>query len=501
MKRSWHIKTHMLVTLIGLTSAVLLTVALAFNLSMYGFIRTRAAAQLSGVSKSASDERRGGGHGALYDQDRETAEESEQKEDAAAAGEEPTEKTFGMKEGNGKPFDDHTDRVMGTKGSAVLLNADGSVSLNLHGNIEMAESLAAWYRDRVADGKTDAVQNKLVYLDNGVFVVSEAADPAADGQILLSYVDVTTVIAFTRQINIMLLAVIFAAILFSVLLSRRFARSFAAPVRSLSDFAAEIGGGNLEPRDLRFRDVEFDALAGSMNRMASDLRDAQRKQEVFFQNVSHELRTPLTSIRGNAEGIVYGLMEPKESANIILTESEKLGGLVEDILFLARAGKEKPEDGAAPADLREIFSLCVSEQRPEAEKKGVSFVFEFDESPVLLAIREQDAERLLGNLLSNAIRYAEKTVTLRCRNEPGAVTFAVADDGPGVAEEDLPHVFERMYKGKGGKHGIGLAIARAVTESCGGQLCVRNENGAVFEARFPAGEDTRSNPSNDSMIK
>ena len=484
MKRKWHIKTHMLVTLIGLTSAMLLAVAIAFNLSMYGFIRSRVSAQLTGVSQSASEERRGGGYGP--GQVPAPAQEQE-----AGPYQTPEE------EAGRKPFDAHPDRVMGTKGSAVLLNADGTLLGNLHGDEAVAEALSAWYRDRAAAGKSDSVQNQLVFLENGTYVVSAGEDPVTAGQIMLTYVDVTTVMAFTRQINIMLLLVILAAVLISVLLSRRFARSFAEPVRSLSDFAGDIGGGNLEPRELRFRDEEFDALAGSMNRMATDLREARQKQEVFFQNVSHELRTPLTSIRGNAEGIVYGLMEPQSATKVILTESDKLGGLVEDILFLSRAGKGRPDGEAEPLDLREIFSLCVSEQRAEAEKKGVSFVFDFDDSPVLLAVREQDAERMIGNLLSNAIRYAGKTVTLRCRKEADAVCFAVADDGPGVAEEDLPHVFERMYKGKGGKHGIGLAIAEAVAKSCGGGIAVRNDGGAVFEARFPAAAKNRESRSVD----
>ena len=107
---------------------------------------------------------------------------------------------------------------------------------------------------------------------------------------------------------------------------------------------------------------------------------------------------------------------------------------------------------------------------------------------MLLSVREQDAERMIGNLVSNAIRYAEKTVTLRCRNEENAVYLSVEDDGPGVAAEDLPHVFERMYKGKGGKHGIGLAIAEAAAKSCGGEITVRNAGGAVFEVRFPNGK-------------
>ena len=461
MKRKWHIKTHMLVTLIGLTCAVLLTVALVFNLSVYGFIRSRVSAQLTNVSQSASEERRGD----RRIQDRAGNQEMKEKSESE------------------NPFNEHPDRVMGTRGSAVVLNEDGTVFSNLHGEETVAEALSSWYRGRAGE---NPVQNKLVFLENGTYVVSVGDDPVTAGKKMLAYVDVTSVMAFTRQINAMLLLVILSAVFVSVLLSRRFARLFSQPVQSLSAFAGEIGGGSLEPKEFRFRDVEFDALAGSMNRMASDLRAAQQKQEVFFQNVSHELRTPLTSIRGNAEGIVYGLMEPQQAAKIILTESDKLGGMVEDILFLSRAGKEMADGDAKPLDLREVISLCVSEQRPEAESKGVSFGFDFDESPVFLRIREQDAERMIGNLLSNAIRFADKTVTLRCRSEANAVCFSVEDDGPGVAEEDLPHVFERMYKGKGGKHGIGLAIAQAVAKSCGGEITVQNDNGAVFEARFPS---------------
>ncbi len=471
-KRKWHIKTHLLITLIGLTTALLLTVALAFNISMYGYIRGRLSEQLSNVSGSASEDRR--------DDENKPGQKPDQKPDQA-----PGQDT---EEENEPPFDEHPDRVMGTRGSAVLLNSDGTVFDNLHGDETVAEALAEWYGGYT--GKS-SLQNKMVFLENGAYMISVRDDPVTEGQILLSYVDVTSIMAFTRQINIVLLTIILAAILISVLLSRRFARSFAEPVQSLSDFAGRIGGGDTEPSALSFRDVEFDELAESMNRMASDLRESQRKQEIFFQNVSHELRTPLTSIRGNAEGIVYGLMEPQTAAKVILSESDKLGGLVEDILFLSRAGKEKQDDGAVPLDMREVISLCVSEQRAEAEKKSVSFVFDFDDDPAELRIREQDAERMIGNLISNAIRYAEKTVTLRCRNERDAVVIEVRDDGPGVAEEDLPHIFERMYKGKGGKHGIGLAIARAAAKSAGGEITARNENGAVFEARFPAAAKNR----------
>ena len=327
MKRKWHIRTHVLVTLVGLTCAVLLVVGLAFNLSMRGYIRSRVSSQLADVLEAVSEDRR--------DSKRERKKE--------------------------KRFDGRPDRITGTRGSAILIGEDGSSAL--YGDDDSTEELAEYYRDHAL---TEDVQNQLIVLDNGTYMVSALQDPAEDDQFLLVYVDVTAILALTRQINLVLLVVILAAILLSVILSRRFARLFAEPVQSLSDFASEIGSGNLTMREFRFRDVEFDALAASMNDMAAELREAKQKQETFFQNVSHELRTPLTSIRGNAEGIVYDIMEPHAAGKVILSEADKLGGMVEDILYLSRMGKSKPEGTAAPLDLREVLSLCTRRRKGRA---------------------------------------------------------------------------------------------------------------------------------------
>jgi signal transduction histidine kinase len=351
----------------------------------------------------------------------------------------------------------------------------------LHGNGTVAEALAGYVSSHELPVGTE---RKVVSLDDGTYTISLLADPVEEGKSLLIYADVTSIMAFTNRVNIILLAVILTAVLISVLLSRRFARSFSRPVQELSDFAADVGSGRLEQRELDFRDQELRQLADSMNRMVEELDQAKQKQETFFQNVSHELRTPLTSIRGNAEGILYGIIEPKAAGKVILSESDKLGGMVEDILYLSRMGKGRPEGEAEPVDLREVLSLCVSEQHTEAEKKGLTFAFDFDEDPVLLAIRETDAERLFGNLISNAVRYASREIRLSCHTADGKITVRVADDGPGVAEEDLPHVFERFYKGKDGKHGIGLAIAKAAAEAWNGKLQAHNDGGAVFEAIF-----------------
>ncbi len=446
MKRQWHIQTRFLLTLIALTAAILLAVGLSFNLAVRGYIRSRVTTQLASVSESASSDRRGG------------AREHDMR------------------------FDGRPDRVTGTSGSAVVLNENGALVASLRGDEGTAAALADYFSAHGFDG---ARRYQTLSLGEEQYAVSVADDPVQNGCYLVSYVDVTSILAFSARMNAVLLVIILAAIALSIVLSRRFAKSFAAPVQELSAFAREIGGGNFATRDLRFRDVEFGQLAFSMNRMASELREAKQKQEVFFQNVSHELRTPLTSIRGNAEGVVCGIMEPQAAAKVILAESDKLGGMVEDILYLSRMGKAAPEGEAEPLDLREVLDLCASEQRAAAEGKGVAFRFDFDEAPVTLSIREQDAQRLFGNLISNAIRYARSEVALTCRAEGDAVLVRVSDDGAGISADDLPHIFERFYKGKDGKHGIGLAIAQSVAQAYHGTLTAHSDGGAVFEARFP----------------
>lgn len=438
-----HLRTRILVTLVGLTCAMLIAVALAFNLSIRGYIRSRVSAQLFSVSESISDERH-----------------------------DPK---------GGKSFDDRPDRITGVRGNAAIFTGNGELIDILHGDETAARQIAAM----CANGSVRmGVKYTTVKTESGAFAVSMEQDPVQAGAYIVSYVDVTSLTALTARVNIVLIIVILAAILVSILLSRHFARSLAEPVQSLSDFARDIGGGDLSPRELDFKEVEFSGLADSMNHMARELDESKRRQETFFQNVSHELRTPLTSIRGNAEGIAYGVMEPKAAAGVILSESDRLAAMVDEILYLSRMDRGAADTSAEPIDLRELLSLCVSEHRTEAEKRGIGFEFDFDEEPVMFPIKETDGEKLFGNIIANAARYAKSRIDVSCREAEGRVRVRIRDDGNGISENDLPRVFERFYKGEGGKHGIGLAIAKSVAEAYHGSLEAENDNGAVFTAVF-----------------
>ena len=488
------IRDSILVTLVILTAAILLAVALTFHLFIRAYVWNRVSSQLDAIVNSVSgvrvtDSRRPDGTRDMVSSDgtRDTLP-SETIRDML-----PAESMRGASPPDGptrrkRKFDGGQDRITGVLGNVVALDANGAL-LSYDSEEETAEELSAYFSS--GHELNERIRRKAISLDSGHYIISAVCDPSRNDAFLVCYVDVTAIEAFTGQANLVLLVIICAALGLSVFLSRRISRSFAEPAQSLSAFAEEIGRGDFQRREFHFRETEFHSLAESMNRMADELREANRKQETFFQNVSHELRTPLTSIRGNAEGIVYGIMDPQVSGKIILSEADRLGGFVEDILYLSRLGRAAPDGKAAPLDLRDLLSLCVSEQRAEADKRGISFAFDFDETPVLFAIPERDARQLFGNLLSNAIRYAASRVRLDCHADASGVTVRVSDDGPGVSPEDAPRIFERFYKGAGGKHGIGLSIAKATADAYGGTIDVKRDGGAVFEVRFPVETETQ----------
>ena len=448
--KRWRIRDRILVTLVILTAAILLAVALTFHLFIRAYVWNRASAQLDAIAKSVTPTR---------------------------------PPNVATPPRTRRKFDGGQDRVTGVRGNVVALDANGAIVDAAEEETESAEALSAYFSS--GHELSRRVRREYVRWDNGAYIVSVLRDGSREGVFLVCYVDVTAIQAFSGQVNLVLLGIICAALVLSAFLSRRISRAFADPVQRLSAFAEEIGRGDFRRREFRFRDEEFHALAEAMNHMADALKEANRKQETFFQNVSHELRTPLTSIRGNAEGIVYGLMNPTESAKTILTEADRLTGFVEDILYLSRMGRAAPEGSALPLDLRDLLSLCVSEQRVNAGR--LSFDFDFDDAPVMFPIRERDARQLFGNLISNAIRYAVNTVRLSCHARESGVYVSVRDDGAGIAPEDLPHIFERFYKGAGGKHGIGLSIARTVADTYHGEITAKSgDGGTAFEVHFPS---------------
>lgn len=261
------------------------------------------------------------------------------------------------------------------------------------------------------------------------------------------------------------------------------ARSISQPIHRLCREAERIGGGDFAEIQPAFALAEPEELRLAMNAMSRRLMHAEDAQRDFFQNVSHELRTPLMSIGGYAQGIERGVFaRPEEAARTILDESARLTELVNSLLTLSRleSGANPPQlapvriDGPIEDSLDRVSGLAL--------ESGIALSLEeFDRS--LAARGDEDLiAKVLENLLTNAIRYAKSRVVTAVAAQDGRLALSVTDDGEGIAAQDLPHLFERCYKGRGGNFGIGLAIAKSAAVNMGGSLTAENLPGGG--ARF-----------------
>ena len=248
--------------------------------------------------------------------------------------------------------------------------------------------------------------------------------------------------------------------------------------------ADRIRERDFSPVEPPFTVREIEELRVSMDRMADQLSRADAAQKTFFQNVSHELRTPLMSIGGYAQGIEQGrLPDPRVAARVILSEARRLTGMVNDLLTLSRLDRAAEPPELHRVDLTEIVNEALERVSGSALKKGVRL--EGDIPRGLGAVSDEGLlAAILDNLLSNAVRHAHTRVCVAAQPEGGSVTVSVRDDGDGIAPEDMPHLFERCYKGRNGHFGVGLAIADSAAKQSRAQLRAYNspEGGAVFTA-------------------
>ena len=222
-------------------------------------------------------------------------------------------------------------------------------------------------------------------------------------------------------------------------------------------------------------------------RFGRDIEKEAERQQTFFQNASHELKTPLMAIQGYAEGIQAGVMEAGSSAEVILAESDRMTELVEELLDISRLDMGR-QLTLSKVDLRELLYDSLRTAEPAAAHSGIAIVPDFPEEPVMVKCDDTQMRRAVTNILTNGLRYARSELRLTCRADKRHVTIRIQDDGNGIAETDLPHIFDRFYMGESGKTGIGLALTKEIIHLHKGRICACNgEPGAVFEISIPAG--------------
>ena len=222
-------------------------------------------------------------------------------------------------------------------------------------------------------------------------------------------------------------------------------------------------------------------------RFGRDIEKEAERQQTFFQNASHELKTPLMAIQGYAEGIQAGVMDAGGAADVILEESDRMTELVEELLDISKIDMGRQRLTLSETDIRELLYDGIRAVEPIAAG-GIAIVPDFPEEPVMVSCDDTRLRRAVTNILSNGVRYARSELCLTCRADKRHVTIRIQDDGDGIAEEDLPHIFDRFYMGRSGKSGIGLALTKEIVHLHRGTIRAYNgDSGAVFEITLPMG--------------
>ena len=220
-------------------------------------------------------------------------------------------------------------------------------------------------------------------------------------------------------------------------------------------------------------------------RFGRDIEKEAERQQTFFQNASHELKTPLMAIQGYAEGIQAGVMDAGGAAEVILEESDRMTELVEELLDISKIDMGRQRLTLSETDIRELLYDGIRAVEPIAAG-GITIVPDFPEEPVMVSCDDTQLRRAVTNILSNGVRYARSELRLTCRADKRHVTIRIQDDGDGIAEEDLPHIFDRFYMGRSGKSGIGLALTKEIIHLHRGTIRAYNgDRGAVFEISIP----------------
>ena len=221
-------------------------------------------------------------------------------------------------------------------------------------------------------------------------------------------------------------------------------------------------------------------------RFGRDIEKEAERQQTFFQNASHELKTPLMAIQGYAEGIQAGVMDAGGAAEVILKESDRMTELVDELLDISKIDMGRQPLTLSEMDVRELLYDSIRAVEPAAAASGITITPDFPETPVMVSCDDTRLRRAVANILSNGVRYARSELRLTCCADKRNVTIRIQDDGDGIAEADLPHIFDRFYMGKSGKSGIGLALTKEIIHLHKGTIRAYNgDGGAVFEITIP----------------
>ncbi len=372
----------------------------------------------------------------------------------------------------------------------VELTAKGSIDAQLPAGLTTAEVRpAALQAGQTVSGK----RGTLVYAAAPATLALTRAGTTRD--VTMAVVAAQRVTTDTRTFRFFLLAGLTVCAL-SAAVAVSLGRRLTKPVRDADTAARRIAAGELSTRLPDPGPDETDELADlvrSVNSMAEALERSKGLEQSFLLSVSHDLRTPLTSIRGYAEAISDGATkDPQWAAGVILAESRRLERLVRDLLDLAKLQARSFSLQLGRFDVSQLAIEAVEGVAPDAAAAGVRLLAACP-VPVPTTVDPDRMAQVLANLVENAMKYANGTVQVGTQAAAGTAMVWVDDDGPGIAPDDRPFVFERLYVSRRQPKraevgsGLGLAIVHELVTAMGGTVAAESapSGGARMVVRLP----------------
>lgn len=316
-----------------------------------------------------------------------------------------------------------------------------------------------------------------------------------DGSFLLQIDEISPFVS--RLKSVVLYSGIAAAVL-AVLLAVLLSNYLLRPVKALMAASDQMSSGDLSTRVKVKGNDELTDLAVTFNHMASNLEIAEDRKKAMTADVAHELRTPIAVQKAQLEGMLDGVIPANsENLGIALQQTDFLSRLVDDLRLLAMADAGEIQLEARETDVQRLIEQLAAQFAGQLQLDGTRITTEFSGFRVveMVMIDPDRLTQILHNLLSNAQRYGKREgeIRLAASMDDSTLTITVKDDGPGLPEAAIPHLFERFYRHEKarsretGGTGLGLAISRKLALLMGGDLSASNhpDGGAVFTLRLP----------------
>jgi signal transduction histidine kinase len=305
--------------------------------------------------------------------------------------------------------------------------------------------------------------------------------------ILLSEEDIN----FKSSINKSIIASGLLTLVIIVTISLYFSKQFSAPIKEVSNMSVNLSKGNFDAKLITESNIEeLEDLRKSVNVLAEKLKNQDNLRRRLVSDISHEIRTPLNVLQNNLEAMIDGVFPvTEERLNYLNEEVVRFGRLLNNLNVLKEFETESIKLNFEQVPLDELIEDITKEFFAYAENKKIKLTYDVESNIKYLITGDRDKlKQVFINLLSNAIKFTEENgkVSVRLYSRGNKIKVEVKDNGAGIKEEDLPFIFERLYRGDRSRHqiegsGIGLTIVKNILQLHSAAIDVKSEEGKGTE--------------------